>query len=180
MDGDRTDFFISHAGADRAWAEWVAWELAEAGYTVELDVWDWAAGRNFVTAMSDALGKCDRVIALFSVAYFDRSRYTSEEWAASLVHLRGMEENRLVPVRGEDVPAGQVPPLLRSLVARDVFGLAEEQARRVLLEAVAGPVRPDRKPVFPGRGTPGGPEQAGRAGPAAARRDAAGVEHPSP
>jgi putative transposase len=65
VDGDRTDFFISHAGADRAWAEWVAWELAEAGYTVGLDVWDWAAGRNFVTAMSDALGKCDRVVALF-------------------------------------------------------------------------------------------------------------------
>jgi hypothetical protein len=33
----------------------VAWQLTEAGYTVELDVWDWAAGRNFVTAISDAL-----------------------------------------------------------------------------------------------------------------------------
>ena len=165
MDGDRTDFFISHAGADRAWAEWVAWELAEAGYTVELDVWDWAAGRNFVTAMSDALGKCDRVVALFSAAYFDRSRYSTEEWAASLVHLPGMEENRLVPVRVEDVPAGQVPPLLRPLVARDVFGLAEEQARRVLLEAAAGPVRPDRKPMFPGRGTPGALSRLGGSGP---------------
>jgi hypothetical protein len=39
--GERTDFFISHAGADRAWAEWVAWQLTDAGYTVELDVWDW-------------------------------------------------------------------------------------------------------------------------------------------
>ena len=45
--GDRMDFFVSHAGADRAWAEWVAWQLAEAGYTVELDVWDWAAGPEF-------------------------------------------------------------------------------------------------------------------------------------
>lgn len=36
--GDRTDFFVSHASADRVWAEWVAWELAEARYTVELDV----------------------------------------------------------------------------------------------------------------------------------------------
>jgi len=143
----------------------VAWELAEAGYTVELDVWDWAAGRNFVTAMGDALGRCDRVVALFSVAYFDRSRYTTEEWAASLVHLPGVEEDRLVPVRVEDVPAGQVPPLLRPLVARDVFGLAEEQARRVLLAAVAGPVRPDRKPVFPGRGRPGALSRLGGSGP---------------
>ncbi len=24
----RKDFFVSHAGSDRAWAEWVAWQLA--------------------------------------------------------------------------------------------------------------------------------------------------------
>lgn len=41
------DFFVSHAGRDQAWAEWVAWHLVEAGYTVELDSWDWAAGENF-------------------------------------------------------------------------------------------------------------------------------------
>src|SRR6185437_5598940 len=39
--GDRADFFVSHAGAERAWAEWVAWQLTDAGYTVELDAWDW-------------------------------------------------------------------------------------------------------------------------------------------
>ena len=44
VSGERSDFFVSHAGADRAWAEWVAWQLTEAGYTVELDVWDWARG----------------------------------------------------------------------------------------------------------------------------------------
>jgi acyl-CoA synthetase (AMP-forming)/AMP-acid ligase II len=58
----RADFFISHAGSDLAWAEWVAWQLAEAGYTVELDAWDWPAGANFVTAMSDARDRCDRVV----------------------------------------------------------------------------------------------------------------------
>src|SRR5262245_42258505 len=69
MSGDRVDLFVSHAGADRAWAEWVAWQLIDAGYSVELDVWDWAAGRNFVTAMDEALGRADRVVALFSAAY---------------------------------------------------------------------------------------------------------------
>ena len=165
MGGDRTDFFVSHAGADRAWAEWVAWQLAEAGYTVELDVWDWAAGRNFVTAISDALERCDRVVALFSAAYFDRSRYTTEEWSAAVVHVPGVEGGRLVPVRVEEVPAAQVPAVLRPLVFRDVFGVAEEQARRVLLEAVAGPRRPDRKPVFPGPGHAGGMSRLGGAGP---------------
>jgi TIR domain len=99
MAGDNLDFFISHAGTDRAWAEWVAWQLTEAGYTVELDVWDWAAGQNFVIAMSDALERCDRVVALFSAAYFDRSRYTTEEWTAASLHVPGMAEGKLVPVR---------------------------------------------------------------------------------
>ena len=62
MGGKRIDFFVSHAGADRAWAEWVAWQLVEAGYSVELDMWDWAAGRNFVTAMSDALDPMPRAL----------------------------------------------------------------------------------------------------------------------
>ena len=180
MGGDRSDFFVSHAGADRAWAEWVAWQLTEAGYKVELDVWDWAAGQNFVTAMSDALERCDRVVALFSAAYFDRSRYTTEEWSAAVVHVPGAEEGRLVPVRVEEVPAAQVPAVLRPLVSRDLFGVAEEQARRVLLEAVAGPRRPDQEPVFPGRGTPGELSRLGGAGSAAAGDDAADVEYPGP
>src|SRR5580704_2981854 len=148
MGGDRVDFFISHAGADRAWAEWAAWQLTEAGYRVELDVWGWAAGRNFVTAMSGGLGRADRVVALFSAAYFEPERYTAEEWAASLVHVPGVAAERLVPVRVEQVPAERVPPLLRPLIARDVFGVDEQAARRALLEAVAGPGRPVREPGF--------------------------------
>jgi len=149
MSGDRIDFFVSHAGADRAWAEWVAWQLLDAGYSVELDVWDWAAGQNFVTAMSDALDRADRVVALFSAAYFERERYTTEEWSAAVVHVPGMSE-RLVPVRVEAVAADKVPAVLRPVIGRDVFGVDEQAARRVLLESVAGPGRPAVKPGFPG------------------------------
>ena len=176
--GDRKDFFVSHAGSDRAWAEWVAWQLVDAGYTVELDVWDWPAGRNFVTAMSDALDGCDRVVALVSAAYVDRSRYTTEEWAASQVHLPGAGGDRLVPVRVQDVPVAEVPALLRPLVSCDVFGVDAVEARRVLLAAVQGPVRPGGEPVFPGRGTAGGLRGLGRFGAAAAGELAAGVECP--
>ncbi|MEV7890997.1 toll/interleukin-1 receptor domain-containing protein [Streptomyces sp. NPDC002817] len=48
-------WFISHAGADRASAEWIAWQLTEAGHRVELDYWDWGAGGNFVLRMNAAL-----------------------------------------------------------------------------------------------------------------------------
>ena len=125
-------------------------------------MWDWAAGRNFVTAMNQALGRADRVVALFSVAYFEPERYTTEEWSAALVHVPGVAAERLVPVRVEAVPADKVPPVLRPLIARDVFGVDELAARRALLEAAAGPVRPGRKPGFPG--------SAGRAGGAGPRR----------
>ena len=152
MMGDRVDIFVSHAGADRAWAEWVAWQLTEARYSVELDVWDWAAGQNFMTAMSGALDRCERVVALFSAAYFERERYTTEEWTAAALHAPDTGEGRLIPVRVEDVPASQTPGVLRPLVFRDLFGIDEGQARQVLLDAVAGPRRPAHKPVFPGQG----------------------------
>jgi TIR domain len=113
----------------------VAWQLIDAGYAVVLDVWDWAAGRNFVTAMSDALERCDRVVALFSAAYFDRSRYTTDEWSATALHVPDAAEGSLVPVRVEEVLPAQVPRLLRTLVCRDLFGVGEEQARWLLLEA---------------------------------------------
>jgi hypothetical protein len=142
----------------------VAWQLAEAGYSVELDVWDWAPGRNFVTAMSDALDRCDRLVALFSAAYFDRSRYTTQEWSAAVLHVPGMSD-RLVPVRVEEVPAEQVPAVLRPLIVCDLSGIDAGQARRRLLDAVKGPRRPDGQPVFPGRGTPGGLGRLGGSGP---------------
>ena len=163
--GDLVDFFVSHAGRDRAWAEWVAWQLTEAGYAVELDVWDWAAGQNFVTKMSEALDRADRVMALFSAAYFDRSCYTTEEWSASILHMPGADGGRLLPLRVEDVAAGQVPGVLRPLLFRDLFGLDEDAARRVLLEAAAGPHRPNGPPVFPGRGVPGKLSRMGGSGP---------------
>src|SRR5580704_8861053 len=163
MGGDRVDLFVSHAGADGAWAEWVAWQLADAGYSVELDVWDWATGQNFVTAISDALERCERVVALFSAAYFDRDRYTTDEWTTATLHVPGTGQGRLVPVRVEDVSAGRMPAVLRPLVCRDLFGRDEAAARRELLAAVAGPRRPDGQPGFPGPG--GGPGRPCGTGP---------------
>jgi hypothetical protein len=45
------DFFVSYTQADRAWAEWLAWELEAVGYTTLLQAWDMRAGTAFVHAM---------------------------------------------------------------------------------------------------------------------------------
>ncbi len=171
MGGERVDFFISHAGADRAWAEWVAWQLTDAGYSVELDVWDWAAGQNFILKISDALDRAGRVVALWSAEYFSRPRYTTEEWSAALA-MPGQREGRLVPLRVENVPDDVMPGILRPVLYRDLFGVAEDEARRVLLDAVTGPARPGdgERPAFPGAarpvpGTPGQLTAMGGSGP---------------
>jgi TIR domain len=155
------DFFVSHAGRDQAWAEWVAWHLVETGYTVELDSWDWAVGENFVTKMHEALGAANRVVALFSPAYFEDKRYTTEEWTSALIKTDG-GGHRLVPVHIEPCA---VPRLLDSLMRVELFDVDEAEAARRLLAAAQGPARPDGKPVFPGRGRPGALTGRGEAGP---------------
>src|SRR5512144_171044 len=77
-DRQRVGFFVSHAGRDQAWAEWLAWQLIEAGYTVELDVWDWEPGQDFVARMQQALHRAERLLAVWSEAYF-RSTFGGAE-----------------------------------------------------------------------------------------------------
>jgi TIR domain/Tetratricopeptide repeat/NB-ARC domain len=156
-----TDFFISHAGRDQAWAEWVAWHLVEAGYTVELDSWDWAVGENFIARMRGAMDAADRVVALFSPAYFEDLRYTTEEWTSALVKT-DEGRHRLVPVHIEPCA---VPRLLGSLMRVELFDVEEAEAAQRLLAAAQGPARPDGKPVFPGRGRAGALTGRGEAGP---------------
>ena len=146
----RVDLFVSHAGRDRAWAEWVAWELIDAGYTVELDYWDWEIGENFVEKMRDALERAERMVALFSPAYFEPQRHTTPELAALLAD-RSPERKRLLPIRIEQV----TPPLLyRPLLSVDIFDVPEEDARARLIGAARGKQRPHERPEFPGASRP--------------------------
>jgi hypothetical protein len=156
------DFFVSHAGPDRAWAEWVAWHLREAGYTVELDAWDWAAGDNFVARMNAAVDTASRVVALLSLAYFTDGRYATDELSAALVKDETTGEHRLVPVQIERC---SLPRLLRPLLRVELFDVPEPEAVRRLLTAVRGPRRPDGAPLFPGRGTAGALTSRGETGP---------------
>ena len=48
------DFFVSYTGADRAWAEWIAWQLEAAGYTTLLQAWDFRPGGDFLHQMQQA------------------------------------------------------------------------------------------------------------------------------
>ncbi|MFC8350032.1 FxSxx-COOH system tetratricopeptide repeat protein [Streptomyces sp. NPDC057280] len=133
-------WFISHAGADRAWAEWIAWQLLEAGHEVELDCWDWGTGDNFILKMNAALEQ-GRMLALFSPAYFEPERFTTPEWTAMLAR-----QQQITPVR---IAKSATPAILSTFIVTDLFGLDEQTARDALLRAVNGPSRPGRAPGRP-------------------------------
>ncbi|MEV4536962.1 FxSxx-COOH system tetratricopeptide repeat protein [Asanoa sp. NPDC049518] len=140
------DVFVSYAGPDRPWAEWAAWQLQDAGYSVELDVWHWRAGDNVTLRMNDALERAGRILMLWSPAYFDPNRFTADEWTALLAE-RPEERPPLIPLRITEVSP---PRLLKPLAYRDVYDLDEEQARKSLLEAVGGKRDARGRPEFPG------------------------------
>ncbi|SDY84689.1 Tetratricopeptide repeat-containing protein [Geodermatophilus africanus] len=149
MSGRGTDFFISHAGRDTAWAEWLGWQLQEAGYSVELDVWDWAPGEDFVARMAAALESADRVLAVCTEAYFT-SVYGGAELRAAFAGHRMADAGRIVPVLVEPVT---LPALYAPLIHLDLTGLDEAAAAARLRARLAG-LRPTGPPPFPRRGPP--------------------------
>jgi hypothetical protein len=119
------DFFVSYTSNDRAWAEWVAWQLEQAGYRVIIQAWDFEPGDNFVDRVRDALEQADRTLALVSAAYL-ASPYCTNEWTGAFLHDPD-GRNRLLQVRIEDC---EMSRLLRAQVYVDLVGLPTRPARR--------------------------------------------------
>ena len=62
-------FFVSYNGHDKQWAEWIAWILEEAGYSVIIQAWDFRPGSNFVLEMQNATVQAEKTIAVLSNNY---------------------------------------------------------------------------------------------------------------
>ncbi len=137
------DFFISYSKDDRRWAEWIAWQVEEAGYTTIAEAWDFKPGANFVTKMHKALKMTDRVIMVASEKYFD-SKFTKGEWTAAYAE----NSDKLIMVRISDYkPDG----LLRPVIYIDLFGLNEEDAKEGLLKGIKKiQSKPSTQSPYPG------------------------------
>jgi tetratricopeptide (TPR) repeat protein len=148
----QVDFFISYSAADRAWAEWIAWQLEAAGFTTLLQVWDFRPGTDFVHQMHQAVQQADRTIAVASQAYFG-SRFGEAEWGVAFQRDPTGESGVLIPVR---VEVCDPPGLLSTLVYVDLVGVDEATAQERLLAGLRGgerPGRPAAAPAFPGLAT---------------------------
>jgi hypothetical protein len=146
----RVDFFISYNGADREWAEWIAWVLEEAGFTILLQAWDFRPGGNFVLEMHRAAIRAERIIAVLSPDYLGAS-FPQPEWAAGFVRDPEGLNQQLVPVMVRPCePAG----MLKAIVQIRLYGLRREEARANLLAGVVpGRAKPVSEPAFPGEAT---------------------------
>jgi len=143
---DHKDFFISYNGADQRWAEWIAWQLEEANYTVILQAWDFLPGSNFVVQMDRALTIAPRMIAVLSPQYLS-SLYTQPEWAAAFRNDPKGEQSLLIPVR---VQPCEINGLLGPIVYVDLVRRDETTARQLLLAAARHErAKPALAPEFP-------------------------------
>ncbi len=146
------DFFVSYTQADRAWAEWIAWEVEREGYRVLIQAWDMVPGANWVNSVQEGVQGAARTIAVLSGEYVS-SMYGTAEWEAAWREDPLGQRRKLIPLR---VAECERPGLLGSIVSVDLFGLSEARARselrRVVDQVVEGRGKPGGMPVFPGPG----------------------------
>lgn len=171
------DFFISYTQADRGWAEWVAWELQEAGYSCVYQAQDFAPSQSFMQRMRQAVTEARHTVAILSDDYLSSEYAGAELDAALTADPRGLRA-KLIPVR---VAACTPDDLLKSRIHIDLVGKDQKRARRDLLSGIeavratmspVGALRFPDAPMFPGADAAGAPartttvRRAGRSVPA--------------
>jgi hypothetical protein len=140
------NFFISYNGKDKAWAEWIAYQLEEAGYTTVIQAWDFRPGGNFVQEMHQATKDTERTIAVLSPNYL-AAEYTQPEWEVAFAKDPKGTKRILVPIRiAECQPDG----LLAPIVYIDLVGKDERASSEALLAGISKErAKPTQPPVFP-------------------------------
>jgi hypothetical protein len=149
--GQAADFFVSYTSADRAWAEWIAWQLEADGYQVVFQGWDFMAGSDWAHGMQRATTTAERLVVVLSAAYL-QSGHGEAEWRTFYAKDPSGEHGLLLPVRVGDV---EPPGLLTTRIYVDLVGRDASSARATLL-AAARRVRgkPTSEPEFPGMSGP--------------------------
>ena len=95
--------FVTYARPDEHWAVWLASILKLLGFVVELDIWDWHVGDDFIVRMNRAIDEADILLAVLSEAYLDPGHYSATEGSAAQALLVS-SKRRLVVVSIDDTP----------------------------------------------------------------------------
>ncbi|MEW4131750.1 toll/interleukin-1 receptor domain-containing protein [Bacillus thuringiensis] len=145
---EMVDFFISYNHKDETMAEWIAWILEDAGYTTFIQAWDFKSGNNFILQMDKGSRNSKHTIALLSSNYME-SLYTQPEWSAAFVKDPTGENQKLIPVRIEDI---NLDGLFPSIIYVDLVNKDENSARKEILNGIQTErKKPKIAPSFPGK-----------------------------
>jgi hypothetical protein len=107
-----TTFHISYHEADRAWAEWIAWQLEAAGHSASIHLPAYRPEANFRDQIRKAISKAQCVIALLSPDYL-ASGVSNSDWQTALTQQMIEDQSRLIPFRvrpydSRDLPKGML------------------------------------------------------------------------
>jgi hypothetical protein len=147
------DFFVSYTSTDRAWAEWIAWQLEAEGYSVVVQAWDFTPGKSWAHEMQQATSTAERVVAVLSAAYLE-SEQGEAEWQVFQANDPLGKRGLLLPIRIDKVDP---PGLLKTRVYVDLVDQDAAGARAALLAAARGARgKPTQEPEYPGDRRPAG------------------------
>ena len=149
MTADGWDFLVSYTQADRAWAEWIAWQLEADGYRVLIQAWDMIPGSDWTHRMHDGVRRASRTVAVLSAAYAD-SVFATAEWKTAWRDDPLGEQRKLLVFRVADC---ERPGLLGGVAGVDLFGVGKGSARTRIRSAIRGAItgraKPADEPEFP-------------------------------
>jgi NB-ARC domain/TIR domain/APAF-1 helical domain len=146
--GHMADFFISLSGKDKAWGDWIAWQLKDAGFEVIYQHWHFQIGQNFLLHMEEAGRKAARTLVVLSDNYF-ASDFTLRELTQAVSRDPAGRKGTIIPVLvgACDLEGSLVGPLAHI----DLTGAANEEiARHLLLDGLREKGPPISPPPFPG------------------------------
>src|SRR5579883_1785846 len=106
---DSIDFFISYTKADEDWAQWIAWQLENAGYKCLIQAWDFTVGSNWVEKMDQGT-YAKRIVLVYSLDYLN-AVYVRPEWQAAFAKDPTGEKGNILGVKVRECrPDGLLRP----------------------------------------------------------------------
>ena len=126
------DYFVTYHAADQRWAEWIGERLQEAGYSVELQSYDYWARSSLILEMFAVSAIADATIAVLSPDFLAEN-LDRPEWSAAYAQDPAATQGILVPVRVRECDVGAALPEVGYI---DLVGLEDGAAGAALLTAV--------------------------------------------
>ena len=126
------DFFVTYNAADQEWAEWIGQRLQGAGYSVELQSYDYWARSSLILEMFAVSAMADATIALLSPEFLAEN-LDRPEWQAAYAQDPTGSLGILIPVRVREC---DVEGALPGVGFIDLVGMGEDEAGAGLVERV--------------------------------------------